>query len=829
MGSRRVTDRAEAARWIAKNESRLGYIDDAITPATRCPLTGGELADFTELIRQVGIQRADACACELPDLADIPFAADLADKLAKLTDLRASASSLGDAVYNQELALSQGRERLAALAARCNAATEWMTKTAGSWIELVRDQAVDPFLSQDWRAFSDQVSRDRQEALALRGILTAHNVVIPDVVEPAFIEALRHAKDRLAQSGKLGMFAGPAKRAVQECEVDGRQPSTADDIDLCLQAAGLQNLRQRMRTAWRNQLERVGGTELGGAAPEDMLGRLLGDLQAALGWPAAWAQLQSDLRAAGVASPAAADAESLGRLADVCTRACDLILLRELSRAVDGLHEWLLASAKSAVGASPLWALFADALSRQDVPRWHGLRQELEDLHGIAPAARRLRELRQRLSASAPIWTARIVADPRRAGDAAAFGPAWQWRQLDLWVRQGLTGHTPAELQARLEDLSAERRRVITELVSECAWRRLADNLGDRQRQALNSYVRAVTRYGKTGGKFAQRWLAEIRSALDESKDAVPAWIMPTARALTSFRPEAHPPFDVLVVDEASQIGLAAVPLLALAKKTIVVGDDKQTSPENVGLNRQQVFDLLDEHVAMVPKYRTLFDPDNSLYDIAFQKFPGVVMLTEHFRCLPQIISFSNTYAYNNRIIPLRDQPPRPVWSALGAVKVLDGYRNGMINEPEADAVVELAAELCSNPDYDGMDMGIISLLGSTQSKLIWEKLYDRLGPEVMSQRNLRSGEPANFQGDERDVIIISTVVAVDPAIPTARIAAMTANAAMRRINVAASRARQQMWVVHSVDPGSFPDGDLRADLIRHCREAGSEQRSSPT
>src|ERR1039457_1198071 len=240
------------------------------------------------------------------------------------------------------------------------------------------------------------------------------------------------------------------------------------------------------------------------------------------------------------------------------------------------------------------------------------------------------------------------------------------------------------------------------------------------------------------------------------------------------FAREVHPPFDVLIVDEASQIGLAAVPLLALARKTIVVGDDKQTSPDNVGLDRQQVFDLLDEHLARIPKYRTLFDPDNSLYDIAFQKFPGVVMLTEHFRCLPPIISFSNTHAYNGRIIPLRDQPPRPGWSALGAVKVLDGYRNGPVNEPEADAVVELVAELCANPEYDGMDMGVISLLGSTQSKLIADKLYDQLGTEVLNQRRLRSGEAANFQGDERDVIIISTVVAVDPGVPASRVSAMT-------------------------------------------------------
>jgi very-short-patch-repair endonuclease len=196
--------------------------------------------------------------------------------------------------------------------------------------------------------------------------------------------------------------------------------------------------------------------------------------------------------------------------------------------------------------------------------------------------------------------------------------------------------------------------------------------------------------------------------------------------------------------------------------------------------------------------------------------------VTEHFRCLPPIIAFSNAHAYNGRIIALRDQPPTPGWSPLGTVRVWDGYRNGMINEPEADAVAELAADLCSQPDYAGMTVGVISLLGTSQSQLIWRKLYDGIGPHVMDQRQLTCGEPANFQGDERDVIIISTVVAVDPAVPSRRVAAMTSNAAMRRINVAASRARSQMWIVHSVDQGEFADGDLRGALIRHCRDGAA-------
>ena len=813
--------RAEAARWVAAQQLALSYIDDPVTPATASPLTAGELGEFGRLIREVGVSRADASARALPELTAIPFAAELEERFAKLSRLQASVRSLGDAVFDWGLAVGSGREGLQAFAARCHAEMEWVAKIAGTWLGHVREQAGDPLLARDWLSFCAQLSSDRTEALRLRGLLTAYRVVIPDIIEPALVDGLQQAKDRLSEFGKLGVFASQAKRALQVCEVDGRQLVTVADIDLCLQAAALENLRGRMRTSWQNQVTRVGGAELEAAVPEDVLGPLLEDLGRALGWPRTWAQLRADLAAVGVSSPPAADPDTLGRLADVCVQACDQFAAQELSLRFRSLDQWLRDGARLA-DASPLWNLFVDALSRQDLAQWHRIREELKELQEIGPQARWLRELRGRLSAAAPIWTSRILADPAAAGDPAELDAAWQWRQLDSWVRQALAGQTPAQLQARLEELSVQRRRVIAELVSERAWRRLADNLQDQQRQALNSYVRAVTRFGKTGGKFAQRWLTEIRAALNESKDAIPVWIMPTARALTSFRPETDPPFDVLVVDEASQIGLEAVPLLALARKTIVVGDDKQTSPDNVGLNRQQVFDLLDEHLAMIPKYRTLFDPDNSLYDIAFQKFPGVVMLTEHFRCLPQIIAFSNAHAYNNRIIPLRDLPPRPGWSPLGAVKVLDGYRSGMINEPEADAVVELVAELCANPDYDGMDMGVISLLGTAQSTLIWERLYDRVGPEVIGRRRLRCGEPASFQGDERDVIIISTVVAVDPAIPSARVAAMTGNAAMRRVNVAASRAQQQMWIVHSVDPDRFPDGDLRGALIGHCRDGGA-------
>jgi len=99
--------RAEAARWVAGQRSRLAYIDDLITPATARPVTAGELGEFVRLIREVGVSRADACARELPDVTAIPFAAELEERFARLSRLQASVRSLGDAVHDWGLAVGR--------------------------------------------------------------------------------------------------------------------------------------------------------------------------------------------------------------------------------------------------------------------------------------------------------------------------------------------------------------------------------------------------------------------------------------------------------------------------------------------------------------------------------------------------------------------------------------------------------------------------------------------------------------------------------------------------------------------------------------------------
>src|SRR5438105_5723531 len=114
--------------------------------------------------------------------------------------------------------------------------------------------------------------------------------------------------------------------------------------------------------------------------------------------------------------------------------------------------------------------------------------------------------------------------------------------------------------------------------------------------------------------------------------------------------PEA---FDVVIVDEASQSGPEALFLQFLARHVIVVGDDQQISPDNVGVDRDKVQFLNSQYLHDVP-LSMHYDADTSYFTHAAIRYGDRLVLQEHFRCMPEIIQFSNALCYQDRpLVPL--------------------------------------------------------------------------------------------------------------------------------------------------------------------------------
>lgn len=115
--------------------------------------------------------------------------------------------------------------------------------------------------------------------------------------------------------------------------------------------------------------------------------------------------------------------------------------------------------------------------------------------------------------------------------------------------------------------------------------------------------------------------------------------------------------------------------------------------------------------------------------------------------------------------------------------------------------------------------MGVVVLQGEAQAALIENQLLERLGAEEMERRRLVCGNPYSFQGDERDIMFLSLVAASNE-----RIGALTKTPDERRFNVAASRARDQMILFHSVTCNDLSSFCLRRRLLEFFENTKPQQ-----
>jgi very-short-patch-repair endonuclease len=392
------------------------------------------------------------------------------------------------------------------------------------------------------------------------------------------------------------------------------------------------------------------------------------------------------------------------------------------------------------------------------------------------------------------------------------FSKAWAWAQGTNWLNDFLEADLDS-LERHTKRLDKEIRSDLADLASLKAWQFCFTRMQEEHRRHLMSWQQSMKKLGKGTGKHAHTHRKNAQRHLNECKDAVPAWIMPLHRVYETVDAGAGI-FDVIIVDEASQCGPEGLPLMYLGKRILVVGDDKQISPEAVGINRDQILQLMKTFLYDF-KHADSFDVESSLFDHGRIRFSNRITLREHFRCMPEIIRFSNDLCYQtDPLIPLRQYPPDRL-EPLKAVAIQNGYREGIgnrvINCPEAEAIVSAIAKCCLEDRYQGMTMGVIVLQGEAQAYHIEEKLLQSIGAEEIENRRIICGNPYSFQGDERDIIFLSMVAA-----PNERIGAMTKSSDQRRFNVAASRARDQMWLFYSATMNHLSEQCFRRRLLGH-------------
>jgi energy-coupling factor transporter ATP-binding protein EcfA2 len=395
---------------------------------------------------------------------------------------------------------------------------------------------------------------------------------------------------------------------------------------------------------------------------------------------------------------------------------------------------------------------------------------------------------------------------------------AWRWMRADHYLKELANPVTVTVKRERLSECRQEIRDTLKNLAAQRAWQSTLDRLTRHETQALVRWQQAIKRLGKGTGKGADQWRKTARSALEDARTAIPAWIMPLHTVAETFdlKPDL---FDVVIVDEASQAGPESLFLNFIAKKIIIVGDDQQIEPEGIGIVAGKLGALVKQFLYDFPAPQVIGHPKANLFAFGQYTYPPAVALREHFRCMPEIIAFSSRLSYATQPLIALRQYGADRLDPLVAYHVPDGSNSGNnVNPQEARAVVEQIKTCIADSRYVGKTFGVISLVGDEQAEYIAGLLRQELSEAELERRELICGNAYSFQGDERDVMFLSMVTSPSQGRATRKVPADDA-IFQPRYNVAASRARDQMWLFHSVTPADLHPEDLRSRLIKHVQE----------
>jgi hypothetical protein len=428
------------------------------------------------------------------------------------------------------------------------------------------------------------------------------------------------------------------------------------------------------------------------------------------------------------------------------------------------------------------------------VDQWSTFLAELKRIHSQASDFDTIKNIAATVSSSgAPQWSSQLLENPVLDGEDR-LTPS-NWREAWVWAQQ--EGYLKAiDGRARLAALAQERvvaieelERRFREVVRSRTFLNLHQSMTDRVRSALIQFGSAIRNIGAGTGIRARRFRRDARDAMDSCYSAVPCWIMPTWRVSESLPPILGS-FDLVIVDEASQSDVQALPAILRGKKVLVVGDDKQVSPMAVGVEEKKILQLRHSYLEDQP-FKSMLLPGQSLYDLMGAVFPGQrIMLKEHFRCVEPIIRFSAREFYGNQIRPLRiPKASERLDPPLVDILVLNGKKEGKRNEAEALVIVDEIEKIVGDSNYEKRSIGVVSLVGANQALMIQSMLLARIGEEKFVRHQLACGDAAAFQGKERDIMFISMVEG-------AGYRAKTGLMYQQRFNVALSRARDRMYLV---------------------------------
>lgn len=292
-------------------------------------------------------------------------------------------------------------------------------------------------------------------------------------------------------------------------------------------------------------------------------------------------------------------------------------------------------------------------------------------------------------------------------------------------------------------------------------------------------------------------------------------------RYIGEILPNQKEMFDLVIIDEASQVNTAEIfPILYRAKRVCVVGDTQQLGLESVGLSfmisTKEESQMWESYMGQEVNYekakqRDLIVTSSSFLNLITSNFSNrtysKTMLDEHYRSMPKLAEYTNLKYYNGDLKIMTATPDKALQNSFQAFKVSGGQRMDGHNEAEAKKAIKIIESLVGVSHMENLQtasfksdgsIGIISLLRD-QVEYIKDLMYSskilklkEIGDSFyFNNIRIKCGTPEELQGDEFDSVIFSAVVDAN-----SRNTAHYSNP--NRFNVATSRAKYFTYFLYT-------------------------------
>lgn len=846
----------EAAKFVQENEARLGFIPGEVKRGAPLPLGREALLELYSLNGKLSREEEVELGRPIPEISELIAPEKFDEALGKINSVKEKLGTIAD---EKQWQLRYSAD-LSTLELTGNVCTLHLESIHEETLDSLKEALKEPLPLEDWicSAIADGVRggayRERwlrlieaieeteKKAEVVTGETFGREIVIKDGLPLKELEKVfKEMRTIFEENGVISRWQrflhSEYKAALAEVSLDGAEASSAADCDLVLHSLELASLRQKCASYWEAlpiHLE-LSFEALDNLPPEHEAAKYVPFMKKALDFEEKVYKVAGEAMASlGLSLDRLSNLKALDR--DDAAARKKLIALREIAEPLcrvltlkheaDTCRESLSITREaltfSAQGGSALGRALYEAFETCEEERYASAYEMLSMTAAKKSLAKRREELLEKLGIVAPKWAAAVRH--RDGVHGVAFIPdgiedAWKWKQLSLELDE-LNKEPFEALQRKSRELGRNYREVTVKYAEKSAWYHLSErtqcdlDIG----MALKGWKLSMKKIGKGTGKRAPVFRAAAREKMRKCQSAVPCWIMPIGQALESLSPRENK-FDIVIIDEASQADLSSLAILYLGEKLIVVGDDEQVSPMAVGTKTDKAMELAAKYIPYIPN-ADIYAQDTSVYDIVGTTFTPL-MLREHFRCVPEIIGFSNELSYHGAIKPLRAASSSHLIPAVVPYRVKGGKRleGKKVNPDEAKTIVALLKACLEQEEYADKTFGIISLLGNEQVRTIQSELQREISWREIEERRILCGNSAHFQGDERDVIFLSMVDSgKEKGGPLSLLAADSRLDIKKRYNVAASRARDQLWVVYSLDPATdLKAGDLRKRLIDYA------------